>query len=238
MYAMCTPTSTQSVEEKTPELLPEMVPLRSLPHSQRQLFGLSHNCRPELDLLVKNPLKPSKLVTPSPAMTAASTSKGPLMDATKQKAVIDGLADVVHGSSINVNWIYNTEKNAILESMLAMTTPPPNPFCGGHIEKRWRFTKGHGHGLPPTTRGRRTMGWSYREALEVYQGPWPRTAANNKRKKDNGLLNILHKPIEFLADANHRVKMYTGPIFDLGHLPKESENCQKESRDSENYGEK
>jgi hypothetical protein len=39
-----------------------MVPLRSLLHSQRQLFvGLSHHCRPELDLLVKNPLKPSKL---------------------------------------------------------------------------------------------------------------------------------------------------------------------------------
>jgi hypothetical protein len=83
------------MEEKTPELLPEMVPLRSLPHSQRQLFGLSHNCRPELDLLVKNPPKPSKLVTPGPATRAASTSKGSFMDATKRKAVLDGLADVV-----------------------------------------------------------------------------------------------------------------------------------------------
>jgi hypothetical protein len=64
------------------------------------------------------------------------------------------------------------------------------------------------------------MWWSYREALEVYQvAAWPRTAANNN-KKDNGLLNILHKPIEFLADANHRVKTYAGPIFALGRLPK------------------
>jgi hypothetical protein len=144
--------------------LPEMVPLRSVPHSQRQLFGLSHNCHPELDLLVKNPLKPSKLVTLSPATRAASTSKGSLMDGTKRKAVLDGLADdgslkgmEARGLSINVNWIFNTEKSAILESMLAMTTPPPNPFCSVHIEKRWTSTKCHGPGrLPPTAR-RRTM---------------------------------------------------------------------------------
>jgi hypothetical protein len=92
---MCTPTSTKSVEEKTPESLPEMVPLRSLPHSQRQLFGLSHNGRPELDLMVKNPVKRRKLVTPSPARRTARTSTGSLLDATKRKAVLEGLADVV-----------------------------------------------------------------------------------------------------------------------------------------------
>jgi hypothetical protein len=85
----------QSVEEKTPESLAEMVPLRSLPHSQRQLFGLGHNGRPELDLLVKNPVKRNKLVTPSPARRSASTSNESLMDDTKRKAVLEGLADVV-----------------------------------------------------------------------------------------------------------------------------------------------
>jgi hypothetical protein len=33
--------------------------------------------------------------------------------------------------------------------------------------------------------------------------------------KDNGLLNIIHKPIKFYADANHRVKTYVGSIFSL-----------------------
>jgi hypothetical protein len=63
--------------------------------------------------------------------------------------------------------------------------------------------------------------WSYRQAQELYKAVWPRTGANNK-KKDNGLLHILHKPIVFLADANHRVKTYAGPIFALGCLPKGS----------------
>ena len=53
----------------------------------------------------------------------------------------------------------------------------------------------------------------------MYQVEWPRTGANNK-KKDNGLLSILHKIIEFLADANHRVKTYAGPIFAFARLPK------------------
>jgi hypothetical protein len=92
---MCTLMSTKSVEEKISEPLPEMVPLRSLPHSQRQLFGLSLNGRPELDLMVKNPVKHRKLVTPSPARRMARTLNGSSMDATKRKAVLEGLADVV-----------------------------------------------------------------------------------------------------------------------------------------------
>jgi hypothetical protein len=61
--------------------------------------------------------------------------------------------------------------------------------------------------------------WSYRQAEELLKVVWPRTGANNK-KKDNRLLHILHKPIGFLADANHRVKTFAGPIFALGRLPK------------------
>jgi hypothetical protein len=40
-----------------------MVPLRSLPHAQGQLFALGHNGRPELDLMVHNPKK-KRVVTP------------------------------------------------------------------------------------------------------------------------------------------------------------------------------
>jgi hypothetical protein len=207
-YAMCTPTSTPSVEEKTPESLAEMVTLRSLPHSQRQRFGLSHNCRHELDLLeVKNPLTPSKLgfsvvdedgeigldvsgnTRWNKRGTGSKYNSGSgcyLITGNKTKRVLAacpmsrrcGKCELkkdhpkelcpknyngsskgmeAHGLSINVNWIYNTKKkNAMLESLSAMTTSQPNPFCGGHIDKRWRSTKCHGQGLPPTTR-RRTM---------------------------------------------------------------------------------
>jgi hypothetical protein len=60
--------------------------------------------------------------------------------------------------------------------------------------------------------------WSYRQAQELFKVLWPRTKANNK-KKDNGLLYILHKPIEFLEDANQRLKTYVGPLFALRRLP-------------------
>jgi hypothetical protein len=63
------------------------------------------------------------------------------------------------------------------------------------------------------------LGWSYQQALELYQAVWPRTTGNNK-KKDNRLLHILHTPIEFLPHTNHCVKPYAGPRFSLGHLPK------------------
>jgi hypothetical protein len=43
-----------------------------------------------------------------------------------------------------------------------------------------------------------------------------------QQEKDNGLLHLLHKPIEFLTDANQCVKRYAEPIFALGHLPKGS----------------
>jgi hypothetical protein len=85
----------QPVEEITPEPLPEMVPLHIFPPSQRQLFGLSLNGRPELDLMVKNPVKRRKLVTLSPTRRTARTSTGSLMDAMKRKAVLEGLVDVV-----------------------------------------------------------------------------------------------------------------------------------------------
>jgi hypothetical protein len=62
------------------------------------------------------------------------------------------------------------------------------------------------------------LGWSCRQAQEFFKAVWPRTEANSK-KKDNRLLHILHKRIEFLADANHRVKTYAGPLFALGRLP-------------------
>jgi hypothetical protein len=39
--------------------------------------------------------------------------------------------------------------------------------------------------------------------------------------KDNRLLNLLHKPIEFDSSTNHRVKTYAGPMFALRRLPKE-----------------
>jgi hypothetical protein len=76
--------------------------------------------------------------------------------------------------------------------------------------------------------------WSYQQAQELHKAVWPRSGANNE-KKDNGLLDILHKPIEFLADANHLVKTYAGPIFALGHLPKglseaTSTDCERMKR--------
>jgi hypothetical protein len=44
------------------------------------------------------------------------------------------------------------------------------------------------------TSTKQVLRWSYRQAQELYQAVWPRSEANNK-KKDNGLVHILHKPI-------------------------------------------
>jgi hypothetical protein len=77
---MCNPANTQTTEVKTPEPLPPMVPLCTLPHAQRQLFCLGHNGRPELDLMARNPEK-KKVVTPSPGQEST-------LDSTKQKRAV------------------------------------------------------------------------------------------------------------------------------------------------------
>jgi hypothetical protein len=66
--------------------------------------------------------------------------------------------------------------------------------------------------------------WSYKTDNELYGIEWPTTKAS-KLKKDNRMLNILHKPIIFLADSNHRVKSYARPLFGLGQTPKATSEC-------------
>ena len=52
---------------------------------------------------------------------------------------------------------------------------------------------------------------------------WPRTKSGAK-KKDNGMLPLLHPIIDWLADANHRVRTYARYFFNLSHK-KRSETC-------------
>jgi hypothetical protein len=44
-------------------------------------------------------------------------------------------------------------------------------------------------------------------------------------KKKTKELNILHKPIVFLVNPNHRVKSYASPLFALSRTPKATSEC-------------
>jgi hypothetical protein len=53
---------------------------------------------------------------------------------------------------------------------------------------------------------------------------WPKTASGAK-KKDNGQLPLLHPPINWLADKNHRVRTYARYFFVLAHKPRSQTCC-------------
>jgi hypothetical protein len=53
---------------------------------------------------------------------------------------------------------------------------------------------------------------------------WPRTKSGYK-KKDNGQLPLLHPPIDWLADKNHRVRTYAKYFFILAHKKRSFTSC-------------
>jgi hypothetical protein len=76
-----------------------------------------------------------------------------------------------HGSSINVNWIYNTEKKC--------------------------YTRKYGGDDDYSTKS--VLRWLYREALEVYQVPWPRTFFTSPSNSlQMPITESRHTPVRYL----------------------------------------
>jgi hypothetical protein len=69
---------------------------------------------------------------------------------------------------------------------------------------------------------RKVLTHSFQELIHtgrVTADDWP-PSASNRKKPDNGLLNVRHPKIKFYADKGHRVRGYAGAIFNEAYKNK------------------